>query len=85
MSREEPWHDRSMRAMSLDHPTPIGDEPLAWVERPDPVPASDELLLQVHACAVCRTDLQICEGDVRVPQLPITPGHQVVGTVVAHG
>lgn len=43
------------------------------------------MLVAVDVCAVCRTDLQICEGDLAAQQLPITPGHQVVGRVAALG
>jgi alcohol dehydrogenase, propanol-preferring len=48
---------------------------------PDPV--GGQVLIDVAACAVCRTDLHILDGDLRVPELPLVPGHQVVGTVVA--
>ena len=51
--------------------------------RPEPRPA--ELRLRVTACAVCRTDLQICEGDLKARTLPLVPGHQVVGVVEALG
>ena len=74
-----------MRAALLEHPAPAGDGPLAVTSRPDPVPAPGELLLRVSACAVCRTDLQICEGDIEARRLPIVPGHQAVGTVEALG
>jgi propanol-preferring alcohol dehydrogenase len=50
-----------------------------------PRPAPDELLLRVQACAVCRTDLQIVEGDLAARRLPIVPGHQVAGTVEGLG
>ncbi|MXY36760.1 MAG: zinc-dependent alcohol dehydrogenase family protein, partial [Dehalococcoidia bacterium] len=59
--------------------------PLVLATRPDPVPAPGELLLRVDACAVCRTDLQICEGDIEPRRLPVVPGHQAVGTVEALG
>ena len=58
---------------------------LETVERPRPDPGPGEVLLDVTACAVCRTDLQIVSGDIGVPGLPIVPGHQVVGRVAAHG
>ncbi len=44
-----------------------------------------EVRVQVHACAVCRTDLQLCEGDLAARRLPVVPGHQVVGTVIEVG
>ncbi len=74
-----------MRAAVLERPAPAGDGPLAVTTRPDPVPAPGELLLRVDACAVCRTDLQICEGDIEARRLPVIPGHQAVGTVEALG
>ena len=51
----------------------------------DPLPGPGELRLRVTACAVCRTDLQLCEGDLAARTLPIVPGHQVVGVVDAVG
>jgi alcohol dehydrogenase, propanol-preferring len=59
--------------------------PLAEAERPDPDPGPGQLLLRVHACGVCRTDLHIVDGELRPPRLPVVPGHQVVGTVLAAG
>jgi propanol-preferring alcohol dehydrogenase len=59
--------------------------PLAEIERPDPEPGHGQLLLRVHACGVCRTDLHIVDGELPPPRLPVVPGHQVVGTVVAAG
>ena len=74
-----------MRAAVLERPARAGDGPLVVGARPDPVPAAGELLLRVEACAVCRTDLQICEGDIEARRLPVAPGHQAVGTVEALG
>ncbi len=59
--------------------------PLRPVEQAEPSPARGELLLRVTACAVCRTDLQLCEGDLAARTLPIVPGHQMVGRVEALG
>ncbi|MEA2439037.1 MAG: alcohol dehydrogenase, propanol-preferring, partial [Thermoleophilaceae bacterium] len=53
--------------------------PLREAELPDPEPADGELLLEVHACAVCRTDLHIVDGELSEPKLPLVPGHQIVG------
>lgn len=58
--------------------------PLHMVERPLPVPAANEVLLEVAACGVCRTDLHVVDGEVAA-QLPVTPGHEIVGRVVAAG
>ena len=70
------------RAWRLERPAPATDAPLVRAEGPRPVPGAGEVLLAVHACAVCRTDLQLAEGDLAARRLPIVPGHQVVGTVV---
>lgn len=69
-----------MRAMQLDR---AGD-PLRMVERPMPVPGPGELLIEVAACGVCRTDLHVVDGDIKGP-LPIVPGHEIVGRVAGTG
>lgn len=74
-----------MLALQLRAPAPAGDAPLQLVELAEPDPGPDELLLEVVACAVCRTDLQLVEGDLDARRLPIVPGHQVVGRVVGIG
>src|SRR5690349_24803584 len=74
-----------MRAMRLERPAPIVERPLTLRDLEVTAPAPGELALRVKACAVCRTDLQLCEGDVPAHRLPITPGHQVVGVVEAIG
>jgi propanol-preferring alcohol dehydrogenase len=51
----------------------------------DPVPAAGEVLVRVSACGVCRTDLHVVDGELAEPKLPLVPGHQIVGTVVADG
>lgn len=71
--------------MVLRAPAPAASGPLEPVERRDPRPGAGELLLEVGACAVCRTDLQLAEGDLAARRLPIVPGHQAVGRVVAVG
>ncbi len=63
----------------------VGDGPLVEEQRPEPVPGPGELLLRVAACAVCRTDLQLAEGDLEARRLPVVPGHQAVGAVAAVG
>src|SRR5690606_19118343 len=50
-----------------------------------PAPGPGQVLLQVHACGVCRTDLHLIDGELPDPRLPIVPGHEIVGTVVARG
>lgn len=59
--------------------------PLAEMECPAPVPGPRGILLKVDACGVCRTDLHIVDGDLTAPRLPLIPGHEIVGTVVAQG
>jgi alcohol dehydrogenase, propanol-preferring len=56
-------------------------EPLRLTELPEPEVAAGEVLLDVHACGVCRTDLHILDGDLNEPKLPLVPGHQIVGVV----
>jgi propanol-preferring alcohol dehydrogenase len=70
-----------MQALILDSPR----APLRLVDLPVPSPGTDQLLLRVHACAVCRTDLHIVDGELSEPKLPLILGHQIVGTVVARG
>lgn len=60
-------------------------EPLHEDEIPVPGPAAGQLLLRVHACGVCRTDLHIVDGELAAPALPVTPGHEIVGEVVERG
>lgn len=74
-----------MRAMVLRSPAPAARGPLLAEDRPVPDPGPGDLRLRVTACAVCRTDLQLCEGDLAARRLPIVPGHQVVGVVDAVG
>ncbi len=71
--------------MRLSRPGPVEGHPLEAADLPDPVPGPGELLLEVAACGVCRTDLQLAEGDLAAHRLPIVPGHQIVGRVAALG
>ena len=59
--------------------------PLRLVERPDPVPGPDQVLIAVKACGVCRTDLHLVDGDLTGPKRPVVPGHEIVGIVLAVG
>jgi propanol-preferring alcohol dehydrogenase len=74
-----------MQAMAIGAPGPIEQSPLRSLWLPEPVPGPGELLLRVEACAVCRTDLQLAEGDIAAKRTPFVPGHQVVGVVEALG
>jgi propanol-preferring alcohol dehydrogenase len=71
--------------MVLRRPRSAGEGPLQLEETPDPTPSDDEIAIAVSACAVCRTDLQLVEGDLPARHLPIVPGHQIVGKVAALG
>ncbi len=59
--------------------------PLAAAELPPPCPGPGQVLIGVRACAVCRTDLHVVDGDLPDPKLPLVPGHEIVGTVLANG
>jgi propanol-preferring alcohol dehydrogenase len=72
--------------MVLAAPGPAtGDGPLEPVDRPTPEPGPGEVRLAVARCAVCRTDLQIAEGDLTPRRSSIVPGHQIVGRIDALG
>lgn len=66
-----------MRAMVLEKPR----QPLVLGDVPKPNPEAGQLLVRVSACAVCRTDLHIVDGELPEPKLPLIPGHQIVGRV----
>jgi alcohol dehydrogenase, propanol-preferring len=70
-----------MRAMVLD----AAKTPLRAADLPIPEPAAGQVLLRVRACAVCRTDLHVFDGELPNPKLPLVLGHQIVGTVVQVG
>src|SRR6266545_4982089 len=70
-----------MRAMVLDAP---GAE-LRLADQPEPEPAAGEALVEVAACAVCRTDLHVVDGELPDLKLPLVPGHQIVGRVLEGG
>ena len=74
-----------MRALLLEQPSPIESKPLAAADVPIPALQEDSVLIRVHACGVCHTDLHEIEGELPVPGYPVIPGHQVVGTVVECG
>ncbi len=74
-----------MRGRRLVTPGPMRSRPLESFDAADLNPAPNELVIQVAACGVCRTDLQLIEGDLAARQLPVVPGHQAVGTIIATG
>jgi propanol-preferring alcohol dehydrogenase len=59
--------------------------PLQLTDQPQPTPGPEQVLLRVHACGVCRTDLHVADGELPNPKLPLVPGHEIVGTVVGRG
>lgn len=67
-----------MKAMILSR----AKSPMNVAEVTDPIPAVGQLLIKVHACGVCRTDLHVVDGELTEPKLPLVPGHQIVGTVI---
>jgi propanol-preferring alcohol dehydrogenase len=70
-----------MRAMVLHRQR----EPLRLEELPEPEPEPGQVLLEVAACGICRTDLHIVDGELTEPKLPLVPGHQIVARVVRGG
>lgn len=73
--------DKKMQAMVLE----AGEHRLRNKRLPIPTPNSRQVLIRVHKCAVCRTDLHVVDGDLSKPKQPVTPGHEVIGTVVEAG
>ena len=74
-----------MRAWWVEHPGPIDSGPLAFGVRPDPEPGAGEIVVEVSACGVCRTDLHLAEADLQPKRPDVIPGHEIVGTVVKRG
>jgi alcohol dehydrogenase, propanol-preferring len=70
-----------MHAMVLERP----GAPLVMRERPLPAPGAGEVLIEIAACGVCRTDLHVVDGELPDPALPLVPGHEIVGRVAALG
>jgi alcohol dehydrogenase, propanol-preferring len=70
-----------MHAMVLERPR----APLVMRERPAPAPGAGEVLIEIAACGVCRTDLHVVDGELPDPALPLVPGHEIVGQVAALG
>jgi propanol-preferring alcohol dehydrogenase len=74
-----------MLAMRLSRPQPAESHPLTISDLPAPQPGPGQVRLRVRVCGVCHTDLHTVEGDIHPPNLPLTPGHQVVGELDALG
>jgi alcohol dehydrogenase, propanol-preferring len=73
--------ERLMRAQVLT----AARRPLVAAELPVPRPGPEQVLIAVRACAVCRTDLHIVDGELADPKLPLVPGHEIIGTIVEKG
>jgi propanol-preferring alcohol dehydrogenase len=72
-----------MKAAVLRSPGSISSRPLEIVQVPQPEPLAGDVVIQVRACGVCRTDLHIVEGELPPQRRPLIPGHQIVGEIVA--
>lgn len=70
-----------MRAMVFDGSGPV----LREMDLPDPMPGPGQLLIDIHTCGVCRTDLHLVDGELPDPKRPVIPGHEIVGVVAALG
>lgn len=71
----------TMKAMVLEQQ----GQPLVLTTVPLPYPSSQQVLIKIIACGVCRTDLHIVDGELTNPKLPLVPGHEIVGIVVSKG
>src|SRR5882762_8675422 len=74
-----------MKACLLQTPTAIERNPLEYADIATPQPKSGQVLVRVHACGVCRTDLHVIEGELPACKSPVIPGHQVVGVIENRG
>ena len=74
-----------MKACILPSPASVANNPLRFEEVSTPTTGENDILVKVHACGVCRTDLHVVDGELPNPKLPIVPGHEIVGRVAAIG
>ncbi len=74
-----------MKACILRSPAPIETNPLELADVPKPEPRAGQVLVRVHACGICRTDLHVIEGELPQRKMPMIPGHQVVGVIESAG
>lgn len=74
-----------MQAQILYAPKQVDAQPLTLTEIETPTPRVNEIRIQISVCAVCHTDLHICKGEIHPSQLPIVPGHEIVGVVETRG
>lgn len=78
-------HRLFVRAQLLAKTERVDSNPLTLTESEIPSPRANEIRIRISVCAVCHTDLHICEGEIHPSQMPIVPGHQIVGVVEARG
>jgi propanol-preferring alcohol dehydrogenase len=74
-----------LKACVLSKPASVDARPLLPIDVAEPQPAEDEILVEVNACGICRTDLHVVEGELPQKLFPVIPGHQIVGKVAAKG
>ncbi|TAH52285.1 MAG: zinc-binding alcohol dehydrogenase family protein [Chloroflexota bacterium] len=74
-----------MQAQLLRNPKSVLSDPLTLTQIETPAPRAKEIRIKISACGVCHTDLHICEGEIHPSQMPIVPGHEIVGTIEARG
>jgi propanol-preferring alcohol dehydrogenase len=74
-----------MKAMVLSHPSDVSSNPLRLQDLPITSPKASQVLVKIHVCGVCRTDLHVVEGELPDIPSPLIPGHQAVGTVTQVG
>jgi len=71
--------------MIMRQPAPVADRPLRMEDVRDPALGPGQIVVEVKACGICRTDLHVVEGELPMLRAPLVPGHQVVGRVAARG
>ncbi len=74
-----------MKAQVITKPAPLDSQPLHLTDVPRPTALAGELLVKVHVCGICHTDLHVVEGELPDPNLPLIPGHEVVGEIIEAG
>lgn len=74
-----------MKAYVIDSIRTIDEKPLRQVELPEPVAGGKDIIIKISVCGVCRTELDEIEGRTPPPSLPVVPGHQIIGRVIATG
>ena len=76
---------KTVKACILETPSPVENRPFKYTDVRLPIPESNQLLIRVTACGICRTDIHVTEGDLQQHLSPVIPGHQIVGVVETFG